>query len=171
MMLRIISFQVLLTLSIPLFYQGKVPIDLKRAKVTPIYKKGSKTQSGNYRPVSVLSIASKVLERVIYNQVYDYIQSNGLFYELQSGFRKSYSTDSCLTHLTDYIKCEIDQGNYCGMVMLDLQKAFDTVNHDILLFKLKALGFNTAVVNWMHWMISHWSCTNGKRRWYQLRTR
>ena len=55
-----------------------------------------------------------------------------MLYELQSGFRKSYSTDTCLIHLTSYIKYETDEGNLCGMVPLDLQKAFDTVDHDIL---------------------------------------
>jgi len=130
--------------------QGKVPNELKLAKVTPLYKKGSKTETGNYRPVSVLSIISKVLERVVYNQIYEYIQINDLFYDLQSGFRKSYSTDTCLLNLTDHIKDEIDKGNLCGMVMLDLQKAFDTVNHDILLIKLKALGFRNDVVQWMN---------------------
>ena len=72
-----------------------------------------------------------------------------MFYDLQSGFRKSYSTDTCLINLTDHIKDEIDNGNLCGMVMLDLQKAFDTVNHNILLFKLKALGFKDDVIKWM----------------------
>ena len=76
-------------------------------------------------------------------------QDNDLFYDLQSGFRKSYSTDTCLINLTDHIKDEIDNGNLCGMAMLDLQKAFDTVNYDILLFKLKALGFKDDVIKWM----------------------
>ena len=81
----------------------------------------------------MLSIISKVMERVVYDQIHEYIQQHELVYELQSGFRKSYSTDTCLLHLTDYIKGEIDQGKFCGMVMLDLQKAFDTVRHDMLL--------------------------------------
>ena len=89
-----------------------------------------------------------MLEKVVYNQIYAYIQVNDLFYDVQSGFRKSYSTDTHLINLTDYIKDEIDKGNLCGMVMLDLQKAFDTVNHDILLFKLKALGFKDNVIKW-----------------------
>ena len=71
-----------------------------------------------------------------------------MLYEFQSGFRSSYSTDTCLIHLSDFIKLECDKGNYTGMVMLDLQKAFDTVNHEILLSKLKCIGLNENSVLW-----------------------
>ena len=129
--------------------QGKVPQEWKVAKVTPLYKKGNKTDSGNYRPVSVLSIISKVMERIIYDQMYVYLETNNILYDLQSGFRKSYSTETCLSYLTDHLKAEIDQRNFCGMLLIDLQKAFDTVNHNILLYKLTAMGFKSNVLNWM----------------------
>ena len=74
------------------------------ARVVPLYKKNDKTDLGNYRPVSVLSVVSKVVERVVYNQVESYLNDNKLLYELQSGFRPGYSTDTALIHLTDYIK-------------------------------------------------------------------
>ena len=105
---------------------AQVPSSMKMAKVTPLHKKGSKTDAGNYRPISVLSIISKILERVVYNQLYEYIERNNLLCDLQSGFRRSYSTETCLIYLNDYLKEEIDKGNYCGMVLLDLQKAFDS---------------------------------------------
>ena len=70
-------------------------------------------------------------------------------YQLQSGFRTNHSTDTCLLYLTDHIKQEVDTGKYCGMVMLDLQKAFNTVNHAILLDKLKAIGFDKTATRWM----------------------
>ena len=127
---------------------GKVPDELKSARVSPIYKKNSKTDPGNYRPVSVLCIISKILERVVYNQVESYLQSHTLLYEFQSGFRSAFSTDTCLIHLTDHIRSESDRGNYTGMVVLDLQKAFDTVDHQLLLNKLQALGFNSLSVAW-----------------------
>ena len=91
---------------------GVFPDDLKRAKIVPIYKKKAKTEPGSYRPVSVLSVISKVLERVICEQLTDYIEKHDYLYELQSGFRSSYSTDSCLIHLSDHILKNQDKG--CG---------------------------------------------------------
>ena len=129
--------------------QGIVPDDFKKARVIPLYKKADKTGPGNYRPVSVLNVMSKILERVVYDQINSYLSENGLLYKYQSGFRNSYSTESCLINLTDYIRTEIDNGKYCGMVLLDLQKAFDTVDHDILLYKLKAMGMSKLCVKWM----------------------
>ena len=120
---------------------------MKTARVIPLYKKKSKTDPGNYRPVSILTIVSKILERVTYNQIESYMKSENLFYSFQSGFRSSFSTDTCLTHLTDQIRFQMDRGFYTGMVMIDLQKAFDTVDHDILL-QLKALGFDPLAIKW-----------------------
>ena len=129
---------------------GSIPDDLKMARIVPLYKINSKTHVGNYRPISVLSVISKVFEKVVFMQLSDYLSENRLLYEFQSGFRSSYSTDTCLIHLTDYIKLDNDQGNFTGrpMVLLDLQKAFDTVNHTILLNKLKLLGADDLTVPW-----------------------
>ena len=131
---------------------GVFPDDLKRAKIVPIYKKKAKTEPGNYRPVSVLSVISKVLKIVICEQLTDYIEKPDYLYELQSGFRSSYSTDSCLIHLSDHILKNQDNGQYPGMVILDLQKAFDTVNHKILISKLRAMGVGQAPSNhFLYW--------------------
>ena len=121
---------------------------MKTARVIPLYKKNSKLELGNYRPVSILSTLSKILERAVYIQLEIYLKENDLFYKFQSGFRTSFSTDTCLTYSTDYIRHGIDNGLYTGIVMIDLQKAFDTVNHSLLSDKLQALGLNNVSVSW-----------------------
>ena len=103
---------------------------------------------GNYRPVSILNSMSKVIERIVFSQLNEYLVNNKLLYELKSGFRSNYSSDTCLIYLCDVIRQECDQGKYTGMVTLDLQKAFDTVNHTILLATMKALCMTTEAVDW-----------------------
>ena len=77
-----------------------------------------------------------------------------LLHKFQSGFRSRYSTDTCLTHLTDFIKFQMDRGHFVGMFLLDRQKAFDTVDHGILLMKLKALGLSQDVSRWFQSYLS-----------------
>ena len=103
---------------------GVIFEQLKLARVVPLYKKSSKREACNYRPISVLCTIYKVLEKVIYNQLNDYLIRHKLLFELQSGFGSSYSTDTCLIHLCDYIRIQRDKGNYTGMVLLDLHKSF-----------------------------------------------
>ena len=120
-----------------------VPDDFKSARVTPLYKKNGRHSVGNYRPVSILSVASIFLEKAVYIQLEQYLTQNNLLYDFQSGFRSGYSTDTCLTYLTDYIKSQLSIGNYTGMILIDLQKAFDTVDHTILCAKLKNMGIQS----------------------------
>uniref|UniRef100_A0A671W1V6 Reverse transcriptase domain-containing protein n=1 Tax=Sparus aurata TaxID=8175 RepID=A0A671W1V6_SPAAU len=121
---------------------------MKNARVVPLFKKNSRADVGNYRPVSILSTISKIFERLVYEQVEEYLIRHDILYELQSGFRAAHSTDTCLIHLFDYVRQNLDQGNYVGMLLLDLQKAFDTVNHDILTSKLQCMGFSNLALKW-----------------------
>ena len=134
--------------------QGIVPDDLESARVVPLFKKNDKTEVGNYRPVTILSIISKVFDRVVYDQIQTYLDERKLLYNFQSGFRPRFSTDTCLIHHTNFIKIQMDKGNFVGMVLLDLQKAFDTVDHSILLTKLEALGLSEDVVRWFRSYLS-----------------
>ena len=129
-----------------------VPEEFKSARVRPLFKKNSRSDVGNYRPVSILCVSSKILEKAVFTQVDSYLRENNILYSYQSGFRNSFSTDTCLIHLTDYIQNQVSKGNYTGLVLLDLQKAFDTVDHVILCRKLKAMGIDS--VEWFRSYLS-----------------
>ena len=119
-----------------------VPDCTKTAKVIPLFKKGSRLEVGNYRPVSILTSISKILERAVYIQVTNHCKLHNIIYPLQSGFQRKYSTDTCLIHLHDTIRSEISKGKFVGMMMLDVQKAFDSVNHEMLCEKIRLAGID-----------------------------
>ena len=119
-----------------------MPDDLKSAKIIPLYKKKSRLILGNYRPISILCCISKILEKCVFTQLNNYLNEKQIMYHFQSGFRPGFSTETCLIHLTDYIRSEISNGNYVGMLLLDVQKAFDSVSHTILCKKLELMGVN-----------------------------
>ena len=106
-------------------------------------KKKSRLDVGNYRPESILSMVSKVLETTVFLQLNSYLVENKLFYQFQSGFRGSYSTDTCFIHLQDHIRKQTASGHYTGMILLDIEKAFDSVDHKNLWNKLSAMGVRT----------------------------
>ena len=126
---------------------GKFPDSCKIAKLKPIYKKGSLTEASNYRPISLLPLISKVIEKVIHDQTSAFLISRKLLCNYQSGLHKNHSTDYCLSFLNDKVLQGFDQGLMTGMALIDLQKAFDTIDHDILLQKLYAIGFSKHSVN------------------------
>ena len=144
--------------------EGAVPSEWKHAMVTPIHKSGARTDPSNYRPISVLPVFSKILERAVHQMVYSYLQQHKLLSYLQSGFRPLHSTTTCLTNMTNTILNNIDNGLLTGLVFLDLSKAFDTLDHNLLLDKLYAFGFNRSAVQWFKSYLSDRSqsvCING----------
>ncbi|KAI8516468.1 hypothetical protein Bbelb_050490 [Branchiostoma belcheri] len=127
---------------------GEVPDDWKLAKVSPIYKSGNKDSVSNYRPVSVLNVASKVMEKMVHNQVSHFVNSTGQLTAHQSGFRKHHSTGSAVQKVVEDIQSAQNNQKVTVALFLDLRKAFDTVNHQILLGKLQKMGFDNGATNW-----------------------
>ena len=105
----------------------------KNAKVTAIFKCGDKSNPSNYRPISVLPVLSKILEKAIHLQLYQYLNDNGLLSKKQFGFKPKSSTCVAVGQFTDTILKNLDAGLLTGLVFLDLSKAFDTVDHSIFL--------------------------------------
>ena len=125
------------------------PDKCKIAKLKPLFKKGSKTEAKNYRPISLLPLISKIVERVIYDQTQSFLDKNEIRYKYQSGFRSNHSTNLCLSYLSNKVLTSFDQGMLLtAMILIDLQKAFDTIDHEILLRKMKYLGFSDATIKW-----------------------
>ena len=124
------------------------PNALKKAKVTPIFKKGSKADINNYRPISVLPIINSIFERHISNCLVDYLESNSLLYNHQSGFRRLHSCQTALTKIVDNWLNAINNSETVGTVFLDLTKAFDLVNHKLLIQKLAAYKFSSSTQSW-----------------------
>ena len=109
------------------------PNDCKIAKLKPLFKRGSKTDPRNYPPISLLPLISKIIEKIIHDQTQNFLDKNNVIYRYQSGFRKFYSTDSCLSYLNNNIATGFECVIFTGMILIDLQKAFDTINHDVLI--------------------------------------
>ena len=135
----------LINLSISL---SSFPDDFKIAKLKPLYKKEAKTKPKNYRPISLLPLISKIIERIIHDQTQVFFDENKILYTYQSGFQKHYSTDTCLSYLTDRVRNGFEKGSLTGMILIDLQKAFDTIDHKILTEKMSCLGFAESAIRW-----------------------
>ena len=135
------------------------PNEWKISKVTPIYKDGPKDDPSNYRPISILCSVSKILEKIVHEQIYAFLRSGGRLVESQSGFRRGHSTATCLIDFLD-IYWGMDEGLCSGVLFLDLKKAFDTVDHWILLRKLRSIGMKEQVVSWFGtYLNDHFQCT------------
>ena len=143
-------------LKVPLTYivntsikNSEYPAYWKISKMIALYKKGSRYEMKNYRPLSLLCVAGMILERVVAIQIEDYFESNNLLGPFQFGFRKYKSTISELLTLFDSLLEGKENRKEIMVILYDLSAAFDTVSHDILLEKLKAYGFDDSSLKWM----------------------
>jgi len=139
---------VAIELSLPLslvinhsFSKAQFPSKLKTAKIIPLFKEGSKSDPSNYRPISLLNGFSKIFEKALYSRILTFITKYNLLYDMQFGFRPNYSTEYALIKLLDNITQALDAKQKVCSIIIDFKKAFDTVDHNILLSKLYHYGF------------------------------
>ena len=133
---------------------GVVPKCWKRKRVTPLFKKGDADDVNNYRPISILPIPMKVFEKIVHFQVSEFLERNCIISEYQSGFRNGHSTDTAVSFVADYVLGEVAKKKYVGAVLVDLKKAFDTVDHVILLKKLFCYGIRDVPFDWFESYLS-----------------
>ena len=125
--------------------KGVFPDDLKHADVTPIHKKEDKSDKTNYRPVSILTNVSKIYEKLIYSQLYD--SFDGKLSPNQYGFRKGYNTQHYLLVMLEKFKESVDKGNEFGALLTDISKAFEWIDHKLLIAKLFWYGVSPSSLN------------------------
>ena len=127
---------------------GYVPKCWKTKRVSPLHKGESKTDCNNFRPISILPIPMKIFEKIVHDQVSEFIKESEILSDRQSGFRRLFSTSTAVLDVSDYILEQLDDKKFVGAVLIDLKKAFDTVDHKILLKKLWCYGIQSQSFNW-----------------------
>lgn len=135
--------------------QGEVPEEWKKAKLVPIYKSGVKYDVKNYRPISLLCTASKVMEHFLFKHVTSFLESNRFFSPNQHGFQQGFSTATQLIHTTDDFLKTLDKGGQIDAIFLDFEKAFNRVSHSHLMFKIRQILTNERIVRWLDSYLSN----------------
>ena len=137
------------------FQIGHFPLFCKIARVVPIYKSGDSSDVNNYRPISILPIFSKIFEKIVYQQIFGYFQKFGLLSKNQFGFRKNLSTSDAIIDLTQFVYDSLDKGKTVISFFFDFTKAFDCVNHSVLLTKLEHYGIRGLAKGWFKSYLSN----------------
>jgi len=130
------------------FETGHVPLQLKTAKITPIYKSGNDQLTDNYRPISILNVFSKVFEKIVHKRFSYFLENNNKISNFQFGFRSGHSTVHPLTLFIDKVSKALDNKEHTIAIFCDLRKAFDCVNHSILIKKMKRMGVDGMAIKW-----------------------
>jgi hypothetical protein len=134
--------------------QGVFPDRLKTSRTVPIFKAGRADLCDNYRPISLLSTLSKVLEKIVSVQLVNHLDRNNILYEHQYGFQRNKSTEHSIIHAVNHISNAMNNNKYTVGVFFDLKKAFDVCSHDILLMKLSKMGITGSALNWFKTYLS-----------------
>ena len=150
---------------------GIFPDNLKIARLIPIHKGGPKDDPSNFRPISILSVISKLLEKHITKHLFAYLNKYDILHKSQSGFRKHHSCNTALINLVDKWLSNIDKGEVVGAIFYDLKKAFDIVNHELLIKKLGYYKFDINTLNWIKsYLTDRKQCIIDKQTKSSLRT-
>jgi len=129
---------------------GRLPSDWLVANVCPVFKRGSRSNAANYRPISLTSVCSKVMEHIIYHSIMEHLNSNNILIDSQHGFRSQHSCVTQLISLIEDLSHALDQRKQTDVILLDFSKAFDSVPHQRLLVKLRHYGINSHVCQWIN---------------------
>lgn len=128
---------------------GQFPTALKKAAIITVFKKGDPHNVENYRPISLLSIFSKIIEKIVYNRIFNFLNQNNILIDCQHGFRPGHSTESGTIDFIQHVYKELDDDKYVTAFLFDLTRAFDTIDKDFLSTKLHHLGLRGPINEWV----------------------